>query len=96
LLACLLLLPASIQLAHAFEQHENVICVSDVEHHFHQDDVECILCHLQAENHLVTFSNDYDVIPTTFYKVYTDKKPLGFVKVYVTKKSSRGPPNFTV
>ena len=91
-----MLLPASIQLAHAFEQHVEVICSEDVEHHFHQDEVECALCHLQAENHLVVFSNHYEVIPDTFYRPFNDEKSLYITRIYLSKKSSRGPPSFTV
>ena len=45
----MLILPASIQIVHAFEQHEQTICTSEIENHIHIDDLECELCHLQAE-----------------------------------------------
>ena len=49
LLTCLLLIPTSIQLIHAIQQHEQTICSSDVIYHFHQQDIECELCHLQVK-----------------------------------------------
>jgi hypothetical protein len=45
----LLILPACIQIVHAFEQHEQTICTSEIENHIHINDLECELCHLQAE-----------------------------------------------
>ena len=89
---CLLFLPATIQIAHAFESHEHVICSSDTEHHLHEDDIECFLCHLQAETHLVAFDNNYDVIPSTFYNTSNEVTPFAIAKVYLHKKSSRAPP----
>ncbi len=92
----MLFLPASIQIAHAFEPHEHIICSSDVEHHFHEDDIECALCHLQAENHWVVTKNNYNVIPTPFYIHFNEDIPVIFSEVYLYKKSSRAPPYFTV
>ncbi len=96
MLACLLLLPASIQLVHAFEQHHHNICTSDVEQHFHEDEFECVLCHLQAETDLIFFPNRHEVIPTSFYHTFNDNKPVRLVSVSLSKKSSRAPPYFTV
>ena len=50
MLAILLLLPASIQLLHSFEVHEKILCNSEVENHFHQKNLKCELCHLQAKS----------------------------------------------
>ena len=50
MLAILLFLPASIQLVHSFEVHEKIFCTSEVENHFHQKDLKCELCHLQAKS----------------------------------------------
>ncbi len=43
------MLPASIQLVHAFEQHEQTLCTSKTENHLHQIDYKCELCHLQIK-----------------------------------------------
>lgn len=44
-----LTIPASIELVHAYEPHKHTICTSEIEHHFHENDVECVLCHLQVD-----------------------------------------------
>lgn len=92
----MLILPATIQLVHAFEQHEQTICTSEIENHLHQDDLECALCHLQAQNNNVSFTNDSEVTPTSFYQDYQDIQPEIVLQVFLFKKSSRGPPYFTL
>ena len=49
-MVCLLFIPATIQIAHAFDSHQEYECCLDgFEQHFHSDDADCALCHLQAE-----------------------------------------------
>ncbi|MBL4606153.1 MAG: hypothetical protein JKY02_10985 [Flavobacteriaceae bacterium] len=91
-----MLLPATIQLVHVFEQHEHIICSSDTEQHFHEDDAECVLCHLQSRTTYIGFTNNYEVIPTSFYQSYDQGKTVVFASGYLFKKPSRGPPYFTV
>jgi len=86
-------LPASIQLAHAFEQHEEIICSEDVEHHFHQDTIECFLCHLQADSSAIlprayvsTTIKKTVLTSHTKYTFLTNHQQLSF--------SLRGPPIF--
>lgn len=45
----LLVLPSSIELVHAFEKHEQIICSLQEENHLHQIDYNCELCHLQIK-----------------------------------------------
>ena len=90
---CLLFVPASLQIVHAFETHQDVICLSDVEHHFHADDLECTLCHLQAESHGLIPKFSYH-IPFSLesseqvyaYKFHNNHQHLSY--------SLRGPPIF--
>ncbi|MFY0631260.1 MAG: hypothetical protein JXR05_12820 [Flavobacteriaceae bacterium] len=89
-----MLLPAAIQMVHAFEQHEHVICTSDEVQHIHDgDDVECVLCHLQADSYTDLDRSTYhiDIIPLLseyqlHYNFFKSHQHLPF--------SLRGPPSF--
>lgn len=90
---CLLFVPASIQIIHAFETHEHIICTSEDEQHFHVDDMECILCHLQAETHGIIQKSDYETLTRSnfieevnFYNFYHNHQHLSY--------SLRAPPIF--
>lgn len=89
----MLILPASIQIVHAFEQHEQTICTSDVENHLHQDDVECVLCHLQAKSFAILPKESFYLVPkkitkenNRIYRFLFNHQHLSF--------SVRGPPIF--
>ncbi|AUC84521.1 hypothetical protein CW731_04045 [Polaribacter sp. ALD11] len=90
------MIPASIQIVHAFENHEHTICTSLVENHFHQDNAGCDEFHKQLTIFSVEFSSNFDVIPTHFYSTTFIDKPQRIKEVYHSKKSSRGPPFFTI
>lgn len=92
----MLFLPATIQLVHVFEQHEHIVCTSDIEQHIHERDLECALCHLQAETLSITFESETEVIPPQFYKAFTQEVTQQYVEVLIHKKSSRAPPYFTI
>ena len=90
---CLLFIPASVQLAHAFEVHEHVICTSENEQHFHVDEIDCVICHLQAETHGILTNNDYNntlnfhtIEYNNFYNSYHNHQHLSY--------SLRAPPIF--
>tara|TARA_R110002074_G_scaffold99562_3_gene215028 strand:+ start:1689 stop:1958 length:270 start_codon:yes stop_codon:yes gene_type:complete len=89
----LLILPASIQIVHAFEQHEQTICTSEIENHIHIDDLECELCHLQAETLAIlpkeTFYSiikQIELVQNKNYQFLFNHQQLSF--------SLRGPPTF--
>tara|TARA_R110000787_G_scaffold88545_2_gene187891 strand:+ start:1519 stop:1797 length:279 start_codon:yes stop_codon:yes gene_type:complete len=91
----LLILPASIQIVHAFEQHEQTICTSEIENHIHLDDLECELCHLQAETFAVLTQTTTNIaikkiaVPSIQnYKFLFNHQQLSF--------SLRGPPVFNL
>ena len=90
------MIPASIQIAHAFENHEHTICTSLVENHFHEDNVDCDEFHKQLIVFSVIFSSNFDVIPSHFYSITFIDKPQKFKDVYHSEQSSRGPPFFTI
>ncbi len=90
---CLLFVPASIQIIHAFEVHEHVICTSEYEQHFHVDEMDCVLCHLQAETHGILPNFNTNTLlrsdlfdQSNFYNFYHNHQQLSF--------SLRGPPIF--
>lgn len=92
---CLLFIPATIQIVHAIEPHHHIVCSSDVEHHFHTDELECTLCHLQAES--------FGLIPHQSYKVQLRFSQEELNKQYIFYKdhqhlsySLRGPPSFNL
>lgn len=92
-----LLLPSAIQLAHTLENHEHtVVCTSTDDQHFHKQELDCSLLHFHFETYSFTATSNYAVIPQHFYKKeYNEQSQLESV-VYSEKKSSRGPPHFTV
>lgn len=92
----MLILPATIQLVHAFEQHEHVVCTSEVEQHIHENDLECALCHLQAQNHAIDFHKETEVIPPQFYTTNQEQTTSKYIPVVLHQKSSRAPPYFTI
>ena len=87
----MLFIPASIQLLHAFEIHEHVICTSDFDKHLHEDDPECILCHLQADYDTFILNNQYKILLNTFSIEY--KNSYNFYKSHqLLSFQLRGPP----
>lgn len=90
------MIPTSIQVLHEFENHEHTVCISIGEHHIHKQDLDCDEFHKQLTVFSMDFTSNYDVIPRHYYTtIFIDKHQV-FKKVYQTKKSSRGPPYFTV
>ena len=89
----MLFLPATIQIAHAFESHEHVICSSDTEHHLHEDDIECFLCHLQADSYTSLNKNSYNTNVILLLSEY--ELQYNFFKSHQHLSFSlRGPPVF--
>lgn len=88
----LLVIPASIQIAHAFDSHhEYECCVDSLEQHIHLDDADCALCHLQAEPSDFSPSFSYNTLLTVtsceqfnLYISYKDHQKLSY--------TLRGPP----
>lgn len=91
-----LLIPSVIQLAHTLENHEHTVCTSTNEHHFHEQELDCSLLHYQHQVFSYTTASNYEVIPQHFYKTAYNEQPQVITVVYSDKKSTRGPPYFTV
>ncbi len=91
-----LLIPSVIQIAHAFENHEHSVCTSINDHHFHEQELDCSLLHYQLQVFSYTVASNYAVIPVHFYKKEYNEQPQVISVVYSDKKSTRGPPHFTV
>ncbi|WP_299162437.1 hypothetical protein [uncultured Tenacibaculum sp.] len=91
-----LLLPSVIQIAHSFENHEHTICSSIDDHHFHEQELDCSLFHYQLQVFSYSTASNYAVIPQHFYKKEYTFLPQVVSVVYSDKRTSRGPPYFTV
>lgn len=92
----MLLIPTSIELLHELENHEHVICTSVNDHHIHKQDLDCDEFHKQLTVFSKDFTSNYDVIPTHYYTSIFIDKPQIESEFYQSKKTTRGPPNFTV
>ena len=73
--------------------HEESFCTSEVENHFHQKDVKCEFCHLQAKSnailpneHLFFLINETNLKNNKNYKFLFNHQQLSF--------SLRGPHYF--
>ena len=90
------MIPISIEALHVLENHEHTIGTSIGEHHIHKESLNCDEFHKQLTVFSMDFTSNYDVIPKHFYTSICIDKPQTIKEVYQSKKSSRGPPNFTV
>lgn len=90
-LSIVVFLPTVVQLVHVFEKHEHTICVSESDQHFHQKDLDCVLCHLQGETYGIITEN-YEVIFNKEQPASVSKK-YNFLSNYQQLSFSlRGPP----
>lgn len=87
------MIPATIQVIHAFDSHHNVVSFSDSEHHFHVDELACTLCFLIANTNGVLSNYSYTVLfhfdlkeQKKYYHYYTEQQHLSY--------SLRAPPTF--
>jgi hypothetical protein len=90
------MIPTSIEILHDLNNHEHRICTSIGEHHIHKQSIDCKEFDRQLTVFSMDFTSNYDVIPTHFYATYFSDKPQVLHEVYHSKKTSRGPPNFTI
>ncbi len=84
--------PTSIQIIHELEKDEHTICKAIGERHIHELDNDCDEFHKQLTNFSVEFSSNNDVIPKQYYSSNIIDKPQVIKEIYLSKKSSRGPP----
>lgn len=87
-----LLIPSAIQMAHAFEDHEHIVCTSKYDQHFHEDDADCSELHYQLKVFSHEISNAYKTVSLDNYKSRFNLQPQ-FIPVYhVVKSLPRAPP----
>lgn len=92
------MIPTSIEIVHDLQNHEHTVCTSAslTDQHIHVDSLECDVFHKQITIFSVDFTTITDVIPQHYYTtIFTDESQT-FKEIYHTKKTNRGPPNFTV
>lgn len=87
------LFPFFVQAAHAFETHEHTICTAKFEKHYHEDEIDCSICHFQIKHETFDFSADYSL------ENFKENKSKNFKVLqvdyvyYSTHKSTRAPPH---
>lgn len=96
LLIAIVILPFAIQIVHALQDHEHLVCNAKEVKHFHYQHTNCSVYHFTIEQNSIDFVSNYDLeinnvsnINPTFYcfKDYHNPDQL---------KSSRAPPYFIV
>lgn len=87
-----LLLPTAIQVTHAFEEHEHVVCISKTEKHLHELDNDCGDLHLQLTVFYYAFNSPDSFLDDTIFVKKTVSKSQQLITNYSSKKSSRAPP----
>ena len=92
----LLVLPSSLVILHDLQNHEHVICTSIGEYHIHKPSLDCDEFQKQLTIYSMQFTSNYDVIPDHIYATIFLEKQQVRKEIYYHKKTSRGPPNFTV
>ena len=87
-----LLLPTAIQVAHAFEEHEHVVCISNTDKHLHELENDCGDLHLQLTVFYYDFSNPNSLFNEVVYAKNSIRKSQQLNANYSSNKSPRGPP----
>lgn len=54
----IILFPIIVQASHALEKHEHSICTAKNEKHYHQDEVDCVICKFQSTSKTFHFINE--------------------------------------
>jgi len=86
------LLPSLVQLAHAIDNHEHVVCTSTDQQHVHERSLDCHLLHRQIQNPTIDFPSALEVIPEHFYTFLFLESPQKKEVQFHSEKTSRGPP----
>ena len=81
-----------VQLAHALDNHEHVVCTSTDQQHIHERALDCDLLHRQFQNPTIEFPTDFGVIPEKYYTFLYLETPQKKEIQFHSKKSTRGPP----
>ena len=87
------MLMQSIQLFEKCE-HEHLICKSEKEQHFHQNNYDDCCSHLNFHFEVFSsdISNDFVVLPTHYFTNQYNEKPQIVSDFHYTTQTDRGPP----
>jgi len=88
----LVMLPMSVQFAHALEDHSHDICKENAMQHFHKHEIECEFDHYIFKTNAVSF-NDFVQDKITIHSIGVPVHYSNTVyKSSLLKLNSRGPP----
>ncbi|WOC40365.1 hypothetical protein [Polaribacter sp. HL-MS24] len=88
--------PIAIQSFHAFEDHEQEVCISKIDQHLHQEKNDCHDFHWNSITYTSLFHDHEKELPIKFYRSVFTNKNSHFHPVGLFKRKSRGPPYFIV
>lgn len=95
LLTLVVILPFAIQVSHAFENHEHVVCTAKDVKHFHEQELDSCLCCTPLELNTLLFSFADNTLKSEenvdSFNAITPLSKLDFFKL----KSTRAPPIFS-
>ena len=90
--AILVMLPMSVQFAHALEDHSHDICKENSLQHFHKHEIECEFDHYFFKTNATSFSEKVQDDIT----ILLESSPIYFLNTFYKfsflKPNSRGPP----
>ena len=92
ILAAVILLPLSVKLAHALENHKHEVCTSKDAKHIHEIDHDCEFYKFKLSNAVTFTTQNYDIVElnepklkvTNYYQFLSEYQKLHF--------KLRGPP----
>lgn len=91
-----LMLPIGYQFAHAFEDHEHVVCTAVDVQHIHEQEVDCSFCHVKLRlDSSIPSTDDFFInttIETSLPQYFIHQKE----KSTFTYTTLRGPPQSTI
>lgn len=87
-----ILLPLGIGFAHAFHNHDNIICLASAEQHIHQEQIDCSFFHYFSQTNYDTPNCGFKIITPLFISITNYKLVAQYHPLKVGVLSSRGPP----
>ena len=88
------LLPIFLLSIHAFSNHKHGVCISKVENHLHEKDIDCKLHLIKLNDSFLTKNNFNIKLPTTI-STYSGLEYNFLKSHYQLSFSLRGPPQKT-
>lgn len=87
-----LLLPTAIQVIHALNKHEHVVCISKTEQHLHELENDCSDLHLQLTVFYYNLNKPSLLVNELVFAKKANYKSQQLTTNYSSNKSSRAPP----